>query len=103
MKQPKLKPDVRLDTILSAALDVSESVGYSRATREQIAERAQCSPGLVSHYLGTMKAARRDIMRHAIKQERALIVAQGLAARDPHALKAPDDLKQAASRAVLHD
>lgn len=92
----RLKPTDRKKQILDAALDLAERRGYSTITRDSIATAAGCAPGLVSAYFGTMINFRRDIMRAAIREERLPIIAQGLAAKDPHARKAPDPLKQAA-------
>lgn len=92
----RLKPTDRKEQILAAALTLAETQGYSHVTRDGIAAEAQCAPGLVNAYFGTMINLRRDIMRAAVRERRLVVVAQGLAARDPHARKAPDDLKQAA-------
>ncbi|HWI02368.1 MAG TPA: TetR family transcriptional regulator [Acidimicrobiales bacterium] len=92
----RLAPNVRKEQILAAALRRAKVQGYNRVTREQIAADAGCAPGLVSNYFGTMVSLRRDIMRAAIRERVLPVIAQGLAAHDPHARKAPDELKQAA-------
>jgi AcrR family transcriptional regulator len=93
---PRLKPTDRKAQILEAAVQLSAAQGYSHVTREGIATAAECAPGLVSNYFGTMTNLRRDIMRAAIRQRNLTIIAQGLAAKDAHACKAPDELKKAA-------
>lgn len=92
----QLKPADRRSQILVAAIERARVAGYQNVTREMIAADAQCSTGLVSKYLGTMIDLRRSVMRAAIKDGVLEIVAQGLVAKDRHALKAPDTLKQAA-------
>jgi AcrR family transcriptional regulator len=92
----RLNPKDRKEQILAAALDLSVKHGYTRVTREGVAVAAECSPALVSSYFGTMIAFRRDIMRAAIRRQVLPVIAQGLAAQDPHAKRAPDGLKQAA-------
>lgn len=99
-KYKRLGPDVRREQIVAAALDVAEDVGYTQMTREQIGVRAGVTGTLVAHYMGTMPNLRRAVMRAAVAQGRAAVVAQGLAARDPHAMKAPEDVKQAARAAL---
>ena len=91
----RLVPSARSRNIIDAALKaaLAHPGGYMGVTREKIAEVAQCSPGLVSRYLGTMDATRRTIMREAIRAEALKIIAQGLAVRDRTALKAPEELK----------
>lgn len=93
MKQLKLEARERKAQLLTAALEVSKTVGFARVTRDQIAARAGCAPTLVAHYFGTMTALRRDIMREAVRAECLPVLAQGLAVRDPHAAKAPEGLR----------
>lgn len=87
-------PDDRKCQILNAALAVAERPGgYSKITRETIAKEVGCAEALISKYFGTMVAFRRTIVRNAILTENLSIVAQGLAAGDPHAQKASKNLK----------
>lgn len=105
MKNPdsitrRLKPEERKELLLDVAIKLAGKLGLSNVTREQIAETAQVSPALVSARLGTMTVMRRTVMRQACKRgdtaECLSIVAQGLAARDSHALKASADLQRRA-------
>lgn len=93
----RLKPADRKAAILHAALDLAATQGYRRMTREAVATAASVSPALVSLYLGTMPQLQRAVMRAAVRQGVAAVVAQGLAERDPQALKAPDALKREAA------
>ena len=90
-------PRQRKAALLDAALVVATSAGYAHMTREAIAAHAAVSPALISHHLGTMPQLRRAVMRAAVTRQMAPIVAQGLAAKDPQAQKAPDHLKQQAA------
>lgn len=92
MKQ-RSRPEVRRDQILAAALTLAAANGYKHITREGVAVRAECSPGLVTHYFSTMAQLKRAVMRAAVTQCVVAVVAQGLADRDPHARKAPAALK----------
>lgn len=92
----RLPPNERRDAILAAAVDLSRRDGYNQITRDAIAEHAGVSMGLVTRYFGTMNKMRRAIIRAAISDEVLEVIAQGLAARDEHARKAPDDLKRKA-------
>ena len=100
-KQTKLKPSDRIAQILSAALVVASKVGYARLTRADIAERASVPASLISYHLGTMPALRRQIMREAVRVGCLPVIAQGLAIRDRHALKAPADVRQRAVESML--
>lgn len=92
----KLDAKARKAQILAASLKAAETVGYTRVTLQQIADAAQVSKGLPITYFGTMDGWRRDVMREAIRTQNLRVLAQGLAARDRRALKAPEKLKIAA-------
>jgi len=95
------KSDKTKQHILDCAMVVSARVGYAHATREAIAQRAELSPALVSHYFGTMVELRRAIMSEAIRARHLRIVAQGLLDKHPKAKRAPDELKAAALAEVM--
>lgn len=97
----RLKPKDRKNQLVQAALEVAEQYGYNTMRREDIAHHAQVSEGLVSQYLGTMPQLRRTIIRHSIKTRNLSVLAQGIVNRDPHALKAPEDLRQAAVASMM--
>ena len=91
----RLIPADRSASILAAALVHAQAVGYQNVTHDAIAAVAGVSPTLVSHYFRTMVQLKRDIMRHAIKNEVLPVIAQGLVAtpRDPYASRVSDSLK----------
>jgi len=91
-----MKPEVRRDDILYAAVKAAESRHYLKLTRFQVAEAADVSEGLITHYFGTMVKLRRDIMRYAIRNRCLPVIAQGLTSNDPHARKADPDLQREA-------
>lgn len=92
----RLDPKVREEQILAAALNVAKIKGYTNVTREDASHEAGVSPALISVRLGTMITFRRKLMRYAVRTECLAVIAQGLAARDPHAQKASPELKQKA-------
>ena len=89
-------PDVRRRKILDAAIKEAHNVGYQRFTREAVAARADCVPGLIGHYFKSIEDLRREVMRVAVKRAYLRIVAQGIGNRDPVALKAPASVKRQA-------
>lgn len=94
MNKRRLLPDDRKAEILNAALKLAERPGgWSKLTRDLVAQTAGCADGLVSKYFGTMITFRRTIMRAAIKDNNLSILAQGLASNDPTARKIPPELK----------
>lgn len=100
--QIKLEARERIAQILGAALTLcSKDKIYSRITRDEIAKKAGIPPTLITYHLGTMTDVRRQIMREAVRAECLRVIAQGLAARDRHALKAPEDLRQRALQSLV--
>jgi hypothetical protein len=91
----------RHDEILAAAVRLACDVGYTHVTRDAIALAAGCSPALVSEMFGTMCATRRVIMRAAVANHVLPVIAQGLALRDPHALRAPAELRVLAAESLI--
>lgn len=94
--QERLDPKVRREQILAAAVTLAKKHGYSRITREAITQAAGVSPRLLNYYYSTMEQLKRDVMRYAIKNKVLEVIAQGLVAKDPHALKVPEDVKRLA-------
>lgn len=96
----RLDPRDRREQLLAAALEVAAQVGYQQITRQEVAARAGVEPALVTHYFGTMPKLRRHVIRAAVARGCLRVVAQGLAVKDPHALKASDEMKEQA-RGIL--
>lgn len=82
--------------ILKAALELAAKEGYRNLTREAIAVKADVTPSLISYHLGTMVEMRRHLIREAIRTENLPVLAQAVAMRDKHALKATPELRTAA-------
>jgi AcrR family transcriptional regulator len=98
--QIKLEARARKAQILSAALSLAPSRGYACLTRDEVAAAAGIPSSLVAYHMGTMQAFKRDLMREAIRVECLPVIAQGLACKDPHALKASDDLRARAAASL---
>ncbi len=97
----RLKPDDRRTEILAAALIVATNGHYARMTRAQIAEQAGVAGPTVQHYLGTMPKVRKAVMREAVNRRCLVVIAQGLLAKDQHALYAPEALRREALNTAL--
>lgn len=98
----RVDPALRKDHILSTALAISEIKGYNKITRDDVAEAAGVSMGLITHYFETMNQLKRDIMRAAVKRGYVAIIAQGLTNKDRHALKASKELKTQAANLIAN-
>lgn len=97
VSKSRANPALRKDHILNVAVTMAKVEGYSKITRDKIAEGAGVSVGLVTRYFGTMGQLKTAIMRRAVKQGIAVIIAQGLANGDDHARKASTELKAEAA------
>jgi AcrR family transcriptional regulator len=92
-----LNPTDRTEQLLAVALRQAAAHGWRSITRESIAAAAGVSPALVSARLGTMDALRRSVMRAAVRERCVPVVAEGLALRDRHALRADTGLRELAA------
>lgn len=101
MSTKRLKPVIRKEEILAAALPLASERGYTNITRDRIALAAGVSGSAVQYHFGTMAKLRTELMRYAVKQRNPRVVAQGLAVRDRQAAKADDDLKRQARETML--
>ena len=101
MSKNKKDTNVRRDAVLAAAINLATRDGFNNITRDGVAKQAGVGAGTVNLYYGTVPQLKRDVMRAAIKQKLLPIIAQGIAARDPRALRAPDDLKRQALDSLL--
>ena len=97
----RLTPALRRAHILEAAVALASDSHYTQITRQAIADAADIAPTLISHHFGTMPQLRRALMRYAVHGEHLQVIAQGLAARDPHALRASPGLRTAALGSLL--
>jgi AcrR family transcriptional regulator len=100
MKQVKLEARQRVAQILAAALELAPAVGYQKLTRDAVAARLGVSPSLIPAHMGTMAEFRRALMREAVRVGCLPVIAQGLAARDRHAQKAPPELRARALQSL---
>jgi len=91
MTKRKLATD-RREEVLAVALALSIEGCYRNVTRRGIADRIGITPQAIQHHIGTMAVLRRDIVRAAIRVECLPVIAQAMAYKDPHVMKAPKDL-----------
>lgn len=96
VNKTRTNPELRREHILGTAVTVAKTEGYTKITRDQVAEAAGVSAGLVSRYFPAMAQLKKAIMRQAVRYEVPEIIAQGLALGDDRARKAPQGLKDKA-------
>jgi hypothetical protein len=96
----RLDPKIREEQLLAAALECCPPVGLYACYPRSRGTTAPMFPGFDFGSLGTMREFRRKLMRYAVRVQCLPVIAQGLAARDPHAQKAAPELKQKALAAL---
>jgi len=96
MKNKRTPTKVRKEEILSAALDIAKTSGLAAVSGKKIAAALGVGRTGVMYHIVSMHKLRCDVMRQAIETEELAVIAQGLAAGDPMALGAPEDLRRRA-------
>jgi len=91
-----MKKTDRKKQIMTHAIELSRKIGYMNVRRDGLAKNAGVANGLVSVHWSTMTQLKKAIMREAIQLEDLVIIGQGLAMKDKHALKAPEELRDRA-------
>lgn len=92
--------ETRHASILAAAIEEAEAVGFANIRRRKVAARAGVANGSINHAFGTLDALKDAVMAEAIAGEILPIVAQGLAAGHALAHGAPPELRKAAAGAL---
>jgi AcrR family transcriptional regulator len=100
----KLDPKERQQQILDAAVSEAARVGFTNIQRADIAAKLEISTGLINRYFSTMTVLKRDVMRSAVvrlkkdatDKDALAVLAQGVVLKDRQALKAPENLRNAA-------
>ena len=89
----RMSPGDRRRMMLDCALKLAAEHGYRNITVKQISDAAGVGPTLYAHHFGNANQMRVDIMRAAVKQEVLPVILQGLAVKDPQAMKASPELR----------
>lgn len=92
----RMSSEERKLQILEHAMRLSEKKGFTGFSAPEIAKSVGCGHPLIFHHFGNMEALRADLMRKAVETENLLVIAQGLVARNPIAVAAPESLKKQA-------
>jgi AcrR family transcriptional regulator len=100
-KRNRLEPAERRKQLLDVALALAEEIGYKDVNRMNLAAQCDVSPSLISHYYDSTENLRGAIVRAAVRRENVAVVAQGLSAKHPDAMKASDELKELVAQYIL--
>lgn len=92
----KMSSEDRKLQVLQHAMKLSEINGFTGFSSLDIAKSVGIGHPLIFHHFGTMANLRADLMRLAVKTQNMLVLAQGIVARNPIAVAAPESLKRQA-------
>jgi AcrR family transcriptional regulator len=92
----RMTPADRKAQLLDVAVELARKNGFASLRMLHISQRAECSNATVVGYFKTMVQMKRAVMRAAISREVLPIIAEGVAMRDPAALKCPVELQRKA-------
>lgn len=96
----RIEPGLRRELILNAALELSKKIGYTKLTRDAVADDCKIASSLVARYFDTMAALKCAVMQAAISKQILEVIAQGLVIKDPKTLRLDDKLKNKAARFI---
>ena len=71
------------EKIAKAGLALAAKQGYRLVRRDDVAEKAGVSIGLVTHYFGGMEGLREAIVNQAIESNNMAVLAEALVAQHP--------------------
>lgn len=100
-KRTRLAPDKRSQQILDTALKMAARDGLHEITRDGLADEANVSQGLITHYFENMDSLRSAIMVEAIKTENIPVVAEGVRYNYPEIHDMPGALKEKAVKTII--
>lgn len=90
-------PEIRREKILRAAVRLAKRIGYQAVTRDDVADEADVSQGLVTYYFATIANLKSELIDTAIEKEIVAIVAQAVSVGDVQIKKLNPGLKQKVS------
>jgi len=101
MARRRLDPIERRLQILEGFIKIAETSGYKSVTREQVAEKLDISPALVTRYFNdNMLKLREAALSHAGHSGKYEILQQALLLRDPVATALPEEIKKLAINSI---
>lgn len=100
LKQSYLAPEERRAQILNEAVKIATKHGYTTLTRNNVAEAAGVTNGLVSHYFGSINGLKDAVVQKALSDSIFPILAQAILAKDPNVSNISQSLKRRAMLAA---
>lgn len=98
----RMKPGDRQRMLIDTALTLATRDGYKNVTMDALTQAAGVSRTLYARYFTNVDQFRVAVMRAAVKRVVLPVIAQGLAARDPHAMKASAEVRAAAAATLTN-
>lgn len=97
----RLKPEVRKEQVIEAALSLAAKSHYLEVGREEIASALGFSASTIRYHFKTLTQLRKEVVRAAVKQEHLAVIAQAVTANHPQAVKVSKALRRRALMASV--
>jgi AcrR family transcriptional regulator len=94
--------EIRKEQVLEISINLAKEIGYTKITRELIAERANISVSLVNYHFKTVEHLKKLVLRFAIKRGIKKIIAQAIINNDPLAKNLSAEYKKKILKDVAH-
>lgn len=89
-----MKPNLRRDQIMEAAIQLSLSHGYRTLTRVNVAIASRSSEGTVSRYFLTTANLKKEVLKEAVKREILPILVENLSDESEDRIELTPELQQ---------
>lgn len=86
--------------ILGTAMQLANLHGFGNVTRNMIADKAEIATGSVSYHFKSMRKLEAAMVERAVETRNLKVLGQAIGRKHPVAMKAPDELRQAAVLAI---
>lgn len=90
----RMKPAIRKQQILDAAVELAVEKGYRNITRKDVAIASKSASGLIGRYFKTVAGLKRAIVETAIEREIMPILAENLSIKGEETKSLSPELKE---------
>ena len=90
----RMKPAVRKQQILDAAIQLALQKGYRNISRQEVAIASKSASGLIGRYFKTVAGLKRSIVEAAIEREILPILAENLSIKGEETRSLSPELKE---------
>jgi AcrR family transcriptional regulator len=94
----RMQAELRKKQIINAGIIAAEKGNYATVSRPEVAEIANCSVALITHYFPTVLELRKAVLKEAVAQCNETVILQAMINRDKFIDGVPRDVLRGAVR-----